>query len=70
MSILTLVASTPQINSLRRANDFLSECKRLGLKIVPDETKAATAAKLCKCGDREITSIRKTIPPWASTGDQ
>ena len=56
MSILTLVASTPQINSLRKANDFIAECKRLGLKIVPDEGLAATAAKLCKCGEGTTTT--------------
>lgn len=50
MSVLSLVASTPQISSLRRARDFIEECGRLGLKIVPDESHVAIAAKLCRCG--------------------
>ena len=51
MSVLSLLASTPQISSLRRARDLIDECKRLGLKIVPDEEHEVAAAKLCRCGE-------------------
>ena len=58
MSVLSLLASTPQISSLRRARDLMDECRKLGLKIVPDEAHETAAAKLCKCGqDKEVKII-------------
>jgi hypothetical protein len=35
MTILSLVASTPQMQSLRRARDFIDELAAKGLMIVP-----------------------------------
>jgi hypothetical protein len=61
MSVLSLLASTPQISSLRRARDLIDECKRLGLKIVPDEAHEVAAAKLCKCGETKTSPILEKL---------